>query len=94
MAHPALPPLHRAIAALTYDEIEVISTMFGVSTSTSGDDVPLLDRSIANDLMRIDSVISGGGNSLIAAIAHSIDEALVAIEEARRLITGKDMADG
>lgn len=89
MSHPALDALHRAVAALTQDEIEVISTTFGMSTSMSGDEVPLLERSIANDLMRIDSAISGKGNTLLSAIAHSIDEALVAIEEARRLLRGE-----
>ncbi len=91
MEHPALPPPHRAIAALTYNEIEVIPTDSGVPICN--EQVPLLDRSIANDLMRIDSAISGKGQTLLSAIAHSIDEALVAIAEARLLLQGKDEGD-
>lgn len=49
MEHPALPSLHRAIAALTYDQIEVIPTDSGVPICN--EQVPLLDRSIANVLI-------------------------------------------
>ena len=89
MEHPALHSLHRAVVALTQDEIEVTSITFGVTSSISGEQVPLLERSIANDLMRIDSAISGKGKTLLSAIAHSIDEALIAIEEARRVLRGE-----
>lgn len=89
MDHPALTPLRQAIAALTYDEIEVTSTSFGVKSTTTGEEVPLLDRSIGQDLTRIESALSGKGLTLLSAIAASIDEALLAIEEATQLLQGK-----
>ena len=89
MTHPALDPLQRAIAALTYDEIQVTSVTFGIQTVMNGEEVPLLDRSIGQDLTRIDSALSGKGSTLLSAIAHAIDEALLAIEEARQLLQGK-----
>ena len=88
MQDTALAPLERAIAALTYDEIERIDVdSAGRQTVTTGDAIPLLDRSIAQDLVRIERAI-GSKPSLLGATAAAIDEALLAIEEARLAITG------
>lgn len=86
MPHRALASLDQAIAALTYDEIEEVSTEFGMRQSRSGEEVALFDRSIANDLILIEAALSGRRQTILSAIATSIDEALLAIEEARQLL--------
>lgn len=65
-------PIKRAIAALTCDEIE----RDGRDVTTA---VPLLDRSIAQELRRIDGTL--GGSIVLRAVAHAIDEALLALAE-------------
>lgn len=87
MTHPALSPLDQAIAALT-NKVEVMDCATGVWTKGSA--VPLLDRSIAQDLLRIESSLSGKGTTLLFKLAASIDAAIVSIEEARRLLGGGD----
>lgn len=86
MPHPALAPLGQAIAALTYDQIEVTQADSG--STICGTAVPLLHRSIGQDLMRVESAMGGQGKTVFSAIAASIDEALIAIEEARGLLRG------
>lgn len=67
-----MPDISRAIQALTCELIEA-----------DGEDVtnmvPLLSRSISHELLRIDATL--GGSSVLRAIAHSIDEALLALVE-------------
>jgi hypothetical protein len=72
-AHEAL---ERAIDALT-DEIEALPPYPGGT--------PLLRRSCAHELRRIGSKAGVEGH-LLRAIAHSIDEALLAITEAQRVL--------
>lgn len=90
MKHPALSPLEQAIAALT-NKVEVLDCATG--DITEGDAVPLLQRSIAQDLLRIESALSGKGTTLLSKLAASIDEAIVLIEEARQLLGGKGDSD-
>jgi hypothetical protein len=68
--------LERAIDALT-DEIEAVPPYPGGT--------PLLRRSCAMELRRIGSMAGTQGH-LLRAIAHSIDEALLAITEAQRVL--------
>lgn len=72
-----MPDIARAIAALTYDEIEQHEGGM-VRTDQA---VPLLQRSIANDLRQIEAVMGGKGQTLLFAIAEAIDEALIALVE-------------
>lgn len=90
--HPALEPLARAMAALTYDEIDVIAAGMGITLSN--EEVTLLDRSIGHDLIRLEAAISAKGLTLLSAIAASIDEALTSIEEARRPLQPGDSDHG
>lgn len=85
--------LARAIDALTYDEIEWLTLgldddgLNGAATvHQSGDQIPLLKRSIAHDLIRIEKSLAAQPPTLLSAIAHSIDEALLAISEAQRVL--------
>jgi len=80
-AHSALD---RVIAALTYDEIEQRRTSWG--PTLRNEEVPLLDRSIAQDLMQIEAQLGGRGKTLLSAIAESINEALLAAQEARDVL--------
>lgn len=68
-----MPDITRAIAALTCDHIE---THAGQVIT---DKAPLLSRSISHELLRIDATL--GGSPVLRAIAHSIDEALLALVE-------------
>lgn len=65
-----------AIRALTCDDIRVqeMSEWHDVTDAR-----PLLDRSIAWELRRIDQTL--GGSPVLRALAHSIDEALLALAE-------------
>ena len=72
-----MPDIPRAIAALTYDHIEQHEGGM-VRTDTQ---VPLLQRSIANDLRQIEASLGGKGKTLLFAIAEAIDEALIALVE-------------
>lgn len=91
----ALDALDRVIAALTYDEIERIP--FGLPDDDiergrvppghlKGAEIPLLDRSIADDLVRIEKMLTANRPTLLGAIGESINEALLAAEEARRAL--------
>lgn len=71
-----LDALDRAIDALT-DEIEAVPPYAGGT--------PLLRRSCAHELRRIGSKAGVEGH-LLRAIAISIDEALLAITEAQRVL--------
>lgn len=73
----------RAIAALTYDRIEQIDPASG-RTIAEGEDIPLLRRSIANDLRDLERRLGlkARGGTILSAIAESIDEALLALAEA------------
>lgn len=77
-----MPNIPRAIAALTYDEIEQHShdPIRGTITR-EGHAVPLLQRSIGNDLRQMESALGGKGKTLLFAIAEAIDEALIALVE-------------
>ncbi len=61
---------------------------FGRETVTSGEQIPLLQRSIGQDLVRIDRAMGVRGNSLLGATAEAIDAALLAIAEARQALKG------
>lgn len=89
VSNPALEPLARAIAALTYDEIERHEVdEAGRLVITIGEAIPLLQRSIAQDLVRIDRQLGIKGG-LLTAIATAIDEALLAVAEARAALMGE-----
>ena len=85
MPHPALPAIDRAIAALTYDQVERFDPAWQPVPGT----VPLLARSIAHDLVQIERVIGATGKTLLGAIAASLDEALLALAEARLALGGE-----
>lgn len=91
MPHPALSPLDQAIAALTCSHIDVLDCATGVHTED--DAVPLLDRSIAQSLLCIESALSGKGKTILSKLASSIDEAIVLVEEARQLLQ-REAGDG
>lgn len=55
-----MPDLTRAIQALTYDEIE---QRFDDGTTRQGIGVPLLQRSIANDLRQLEAVLGAKGKT-------------------------------
>ena len=65
----AMPPLERAIAALTYDEIARLDC--DGELLARNEEIPLLQRSIAQDLRDIDRRIGckPGSASLLSAIA-------------------------
>lgn len=71
----------RAIAALTYDEIVARDNM-GVERDVTYD-LPIISRSIANDLRMIEGILGSQakGQTLLFALATAIDEALLALEE-------------
>lgn len=79
MSEQALRALDRATAALTCDEIECFPAQPG--------GVPLLRASIGVELVQIEKSLSGRGKTLLSATAAAIDEALLAIAEARQALT-------
>ena len=79
MSEQALHALDRATAALTCDEIECYPAHPG--------GVPLLRASIGVELVQIEKSLSGRGKTLLSATAAAIDEALLAIAEARQALT-------
>lgn len=79
MNEQALNALDRAIAALTCDEIEVFPA----------GNVPLLQASIGFELVQIEKSFSGRGKTLLSATAAAIDEALLAVAEARQLLAAE-----
>lgn len=87
----ALQAIDRAIAALTYEQVEHIPVDGG--DTLSGDQVPLLQRSIGQDLTRIEATIAAKGCTLLAAIAASIDEALMALAEGRESLLSADTTE-
>ena len=82
MSEQALQALDRAIAALTCDEIEVFPA----------GNVPLLQASIGFELIQIEKSMSGRGKTLLSATAAAIDEALLAVAEARQVLTAEQPA--
>lgn len=88
MRAAVLEALDRAIAALTYDEVEHQNLTLG--TVKTGNEVPLLQRSIAQDLRDMERRLGAQvvGKTLFSANAAAIDEALLAIEEARAALCG------
>lgn len=74
--------LRQAVAALTVGEIEVHDAR-GCRT---GEDVPLLARSISHDLVRIERSLSAAAPTLLSATGAAIDEALMLLAEALDLI--------
>ncbi len=81
MSKAVLDAVERVIAALTYDDIERIPA--GSFARPMNEQLPLFDRSIAHDLVNAEKVISGRGKTLLGKIGESINEALLAAEEAR-----------
>lgn len=84
MTHKALAAVDQIIAALTYEEIE--QHFSDGREMVSGDQVPLLHRSISQDLLQLERAIGARGKTLLSAIAASIDEALLAAEQARQTL--------
>jgi len=76
-----MPDITRAIAALTYDEIEQHAHDWRGETVLVGEQVPLLHRSIANDLVMMAKQPELFSPKLLMAIAASIDDALLALVE-------------
>jgi hypothetical protein len=89
MTSAILDALDRALAALTYAQVEHIDPRTREVTA-AGDEVPLLQRSIAQDLRDMESRLGrvAVGKTLLSANAAAIDEALLAIEEARAELRG------
>ena len=84
MSQQALQAVERAIAALTYEEAEE-------DTPRGPKAVPLLGQSIANDLRELDrQIATTAGRTLtrLFANAEAIDEALLALVEARKELMG------
>lgn len=81
-----LHALERAEAALTYDYIEQRGPDFGAVRIDNA--VPLLDRSISRDLRNLEAQFGNAvrGKTLLSANAAAIDEALLAIAEARQAL--------
>lgn len=90
MTAQAMDAIDRLIAALTYDHIEHIDLASG-ETIAEGDNVPLLQRSIAQDLRQIEGQLGAHakGRTILGATADAIDEALLAAAEARAALPGE-----
>ena len=82
-ARVALQAVERALAALTYDHIERRGRDGEVIAV--GEQIPLLQRSIAQDLRHLERVLSipVGTLTLLSGTAQAIDDALTELEEAR-----------
>ncbi|MFZ5747897.1 MAG: hypothetical protein ACOY45_09615 [Pseudomonadota bacterium] len=76
--------VERAIAALTYASVTQIEPITGRELAVDAE-VPLLDRSIGRDLRSIETFLGrdAKGRTLLSANAAAIDEALLALAEAR-----------
>lgn len=83
MTKPALSAIEAAIAALTVESIEQIDSD---GEQLQGEQVALFHRSIGRDLERIEKALSASGETLLSATAASIDEALLALAEARGVL--------
>ena len=88
MSKAVLDAVERVIAALTYDEIESIPTERGKHVPDA--EQPLFHRSIANDLVSAEKVISARGKTLLSKIGDAINEALMAAEEARLALIAEE----
>ena len=89
MSQQALQAIERAIAALTVEVIErQLVDDAGKRMVITAPEVPLLQRSIGLDLSWIERSLSGRGKTLLSATHEAIDEALLALEEARKLLAG------
>lgn len=77
----ALAHLDAAIDALTNDAVEITSWH---------DELPveLLERTIANDLDKIESAISGKGQTILGLLAAEIRTAVVELVAARAALGG------
>ncbi|MEA3264923.1 MAG: hypothetical protein U9R07_15715 [Pseudomonadota bacterium] len=88
MSDLALAAIDRVIAALTDDSLERTDVDDqGVTVITVGEAIPLLQRSVSNELDRVASV-SFRHTRLLRAIGISVDEALLAATEAKLLLQG------
>lgn len=74
-----MPDTAAAIRALTHQDFEQHER----GVTRCGSDVPVLDRSIANDLRDIERMLGSRAKGLtsLSVIAASIDEALLALLE-------------
>lgn len=88
MSKAVLDAVERVIAALTYEHIESIPV--GAGERLVNEQLPLFDRSIANDLVTAEKVIGARGKTLLGAIGESINEALLAAEEARLALIAEE----
>ena len=89
MTTQALDAIERLIAALTYEKIEHIDAASG-DTIAEGEGIPLLRRSIAQDLRQIEGQLGAHakGRTILGATADAIDEALLAAAEAKADLPG------
>lgn len=88
MSEQAVAALRRVIGALTYDYVEQVDASTDQVIAAS-EDVPLLDRSISGDLLRLRQGSAAGGESaLLLANATAIDEALLAAAEGLAALEG------
>lgn len=89
MSDAARDALVRIRSALTYDRIEQIAAG---ETIARDEEVPLLQRSIAQDLRDIEARLglNAKGRTILSAIASSIDEALLAGAEAEKALGGQE----
>lgn len=76
-----MPDIASAIRALTYDQITQTSHDWRGTTMLVNEQVPLLHRSIANDLVMMAKQPELTNARLLYAIAAAIDEALLALGE-------------
>lgn len=89
MGMDILPAIECAIAALTIDDIERTDVdNSGCAVTTPGNQLSLLERSIGIDLGAIVGTSADRQRKLIRATHLSIDEALLALEEARQMLAG------
>lgn len=72
-----MPDIAAAIRALNYDEVELVQNGQWVDGSSR----PILQRSIANDLRQMETVLGAKGKTNLFALAAAIDEALLALVE-------------
>ncbi|MCC7097286.1 MAG: hypothetical protein IT472_08915 [Thermomonas sp.] len=79
--------LDQAVAALTYDSVEVLDAK-SLDVVARDEQVPLQQRSIGQDLAQMERWlgIEARDRTMLSAIAASIRIALSAVDEARMLI--------
>ena len=88
MSKAVLDAVERVIAALTYEDIECIPA--GSFAGPANEQLTLFGRSIAQDLVNAEKVIGGRGKTLLGKIGESINEALLAAEEARLALIAEE----